>query len=745
MNSPAHSHQPAGRPSGGMGPWVDQFLPVAGQTGRNYPQTLVTASFVRGVLFRQRYLILATIGVALLAGLILTLLMTPIYQAVATVRIDPYEVNIVEGQDIAPGLATNEISRYMETQGSVIESKKMARRVAETLDLADNTAFLGPDTMDSRPDGVDDKQWRAERMHMAVAKLRGGITVDIPLDNRIVPISFRSSDPAIAARIANAYADAFVLEDQQRNIEVNQYAQQYLQEQIVDVRARLQDAELAANAYAKRSGIVRQSSGENAGSFFGTPSSAPTITGANLAQVNQTYTAAKADRITAEQRWRAITGTPALQLKDVQQSEVIQGLQRARAELVSDLADLRQRYDDDYPAVTEVEAQIASLDSEIGRTASNIKASIHREYEVAARQEQALLGERNRVSNATLNEQDRRVRFNILEREADALRNQLASLLQRFNEIATAANVKTGTVTKLDSADIPETPVSPNILRNLLIALIGGVGLAGGLAILRETFDERLRSLEEIEERLGFPLLGHTPFVSEGDIAEQTGNRFSPLMESYSSILTALDYSLPRNKNVLQFTSSQASEGKTTTAVVLAMSLARLGRKTLLVDADLRRPSVAAHLGHATPELGFAEVLLGHAEQTDALLPGTPDNLDVLPVATTPPNPVELLSSQMIEDFIERNRGEYSAVIFDTSPVMGIADSPLLARHVDATVFIVEANSVQFGQARAALKRLRGAGANIAGVVLTKYRALQAGQSYDYQYRYYHYSPGEKD
>lgn len=739
-----NQHTPPSSPSGSSN-WVDQFLPGNGTPTRR-DDGPVNASFMRGVAFRQRFLIAGTIALALLAGLLVTLLMTPVYEATSTVRIDPYATNIVEGQDLAPGLASSEITRYMETQGTVIESKKMAARVADALDLANNSALLGNDALAERPADVSAQSWAAQRREQAIAALRAGISADIPVSNRIVPISFQSDDPALAARIANAYADAFVMEDQLRNVEVNEYAQAYLQEQIEDVRQRLQDAELEANAYARQAGIVRQSAPEATGNpYFDGSSSAQTITGANLAAVNQTYTGAKAARISAEQRWRAVSGTPALQIRDVQQNMTIQGLQRTRAELRSRLADLQQRYDDTFPAVTEVVAQIDSIDREIGRTAADIKNSIRREYEVAARQERALLGERNRVSQATLAEQDSRVQFNILEREASALRNQLANLLERYNDIATAANVQAGTVTKLDEADVPDSPVSPNLTRNLLISLIVGFGLAGGLAILRETFDERLHSLEEIEERLGYPLLGHTPHIPEGEIAEQMGNRFSPLMESYSSILTALDYSLPRDKHVLQFTSSQASEGKTTTAVVLAQSLARLGRKTLLVDADLRKPSVAAQLGQSAPQKGLAEVLLGHSEQKDALLPDTPKNLDVIGVANTPPNPIELLSSDLVEQFIAKNREKYSAIIFDTSPVMGIADAPLLSRHVDATIFIVEANRVQFGQARAALKRLKSVGANVTGVVLTKYRALQAGQSYDYQYRYYHYTPGEKD
>jgi capsular exopolysaccharide synthesis family protein len=734
------------RPSQPGGGWSDQFLPHSELGANNKRIPLLTAADIRGILFRQRMLIAGAIGVALLAGLIFTLLKTPIYEANSTVRIDPWGTNIVEGQDIAPGLTSNEVYRYMETQGSVIESKRLARRVMEMLNLAESEKFLSAGFLNDRPENLDDAAWLKHREDRAITKLQANVEAEVPLSNRIVPIKFRSDSPELAAGIANAYSDAFVRDDAQRNLQVNRYAQEYLQEQIGQIRGRVQAAEMAANDYARRNGIVSQTTGVDANDGFGGFSTfyGPTITGSNLASINESYVRARAERIVAEQRWLAIANTPAAQIREVQESRVIQDLEQTRFELLRQLSDLQQRYDDSYPAVREILAQIDSIDGEIARVGNEIKNGIRNQFEIAAQQERGMQMELNNASSRSLVEQDKRVRHNLLEREAAALRTQLASLLNRFNEISTAANIQTGNITKLDDADIPTSAVSPNLLINLIISLFGGVALAGALVVLRETFDDRLRSFEEIEDRLGFPLIGHTPFVEEGSVDEQLNDTFSPLAEAYSSILTNLDYSIPRDRNVIQFTSSQASEGKTTTALTLAKAFARQGRKTLLVDADLRKPSMAHHFGHRSPDAGIAEILLGHVDQESTYLSGTPENLDVIPVGNTPPNPVDLLSTDKIAEFIERNREDYSMVIFDTSPVMGIADAALIARHVDATIFVVEANRVQFGQARASLRRLRATGASIAGIVLSKYRALQAGESYDYQYQYYVYSPEKR-
>ena len=210
-------------------------------------------------------------------------------------------------------------------------------------------------------------------------------------------------------------------------------------------------------------------------------------------------------------------------------------------------------------------------------------------------------------------------------------------------------------------------------------------------------------------------------------------------MEAYSSIRAAIDFTMPRNRNVIQLTSSMAGEGKSTTAVILAELFASLGRKTLLVDADLRRPSVAALLDIERPKVGIVEVLLGHVALDAAVVKGVHENLEILPVGEIPRNPTEILASREMREFIEKVRNEYSLVIFDSCPVMGLADAPTLAHLVDGTVFVLEANRLPFGQVRSAVRRLTVAGGNVIGVVLTKYRALQAGQSYNYQYGYYEY------
>jgi len=718
--------------------WVRMLDEHSAGAGGSSLSGLFDLTTLRGFFFRQRYILIATIVLSLLAALILTLIATPIYESRSSVRVEPQGNYIVEGQDLAPAIASGQVSQYLQTLGEVIESRKMAELVVGSLELQNRKDFLGEDVEGNRPDNISDEQWAEQKKQLAITIAQGGVAAEIPYDSQILKIRYASSNPAIAAQLANAYAENFAADDSRRTLANNAYALDYLEGQITETRQRLQDAELAANAYARQNRIVGPTSINADNSYGG--EGGPTITALNLAQINSSYTDARAKRIELEQKWLAIANTPVRQIPAVQNSEVLRDLVGQSSTLSATLADLKQRYDDNYPQVLETSARLAELDRQIAQTGADIKAGIRSDFEVAKRQEQALSAEVGRVSRNTLDEQDLRVRYGLLDREASAIRVQLATLLDRYNQISAAENVQTGSITLLDPALKPMVPVSPNLTRNLFIALILGSGLALTIAILREVFDDRLRSLAEVEDRFGVPLLGHTPYLASSDLDDEGSAAYIALMESYSSIALAIHYTLPKHNRVLQFTSSQASEGKTTSAIALAEKYAKLGHKTLLVDADLRRPAMAGAYGLDKPQLGFAEVLKGQADIQSVLLPNTHANLDILPLGTLANDPVELMAAGYIRTFIAQYRDQYDYVIFDSSPVVGIADAPILSRLVDSTIFIIEANRIHFGQAKAAMRRLRAAGANIPGLILTKYRPQEAGQSYGYEYQYYSYS-----
>jgi len=715
--------------------WIDAYMPENRLVAYQPRQQMITMAVIKGILFRQRWLIAGVIAAAVAAGLVVTLLATPLYRADAKVRVQPYGTYVLEGQDVEQRFASsNQVYDYLATMVEVLRSRSLAERIAADLNLGSRYDLLGKDVDESRPPNMTEAQWLESKQQRAANILFGSVAAEVPSENWVITIGFVSENPVIAAEMANAYANAFAAYDVRTSSASNEYAREYLQQQIQQTQSKLSDAEQAANLYARNTGIIVEqfASAEEGGG-------ASTLTGVNLSGINQRAAVARVARIEAEQRWRSIQNLPASQLPEVQSNPVLQTLLSDRTIKRAELAELRRRYNDDFPQIETLLAQIEVLDGQIERSSADIKATVHNNFIIAQNQEAALKGELASVTGDRMVEQDKQVEYGALDREAQALRDQLKTLLDRYNQINSAANMENSSVAKLDSAIVPSAPFSPNLTRNLGLALILGIGLAAGLAMLRETLDDRIRSLDDIEDKIGLALLGHTPHVEGRDIDVEGTNRFSALMEAYSSIRAAIDFTLPRNRNVLMLTSSQASEGKSTTAVILAELFASLGRKTLLIDADLRRPSVARLLDIERPKLGLVEVLLGHAELEDAIVKGIHENLEILPIGEVPPNPTEILASNELREFIAKNREDYGLIIFDSCPIMGLADAPMLSRLVDGTIFVLEANKVPFGQARTALRRIKAAGGQLAGVILTKYRALEAGQGYGYQYGYYQY------
>lgn len=670
---------------------------------------------------------------ALIGGLVVTLLATPIYEAQASIQILPFGNVIVAEQEEGAAAAFGDTEMYMETQVTVVESRKIATEVADSLTPGLLNSLLDKEIDSDRPPGQNDEEWLEAKRRMAVSELQGGVSAELSTKTSILTITFQSTDPALAAEITNAYAAAYIRSDSRTGVEKNQYAREYLIEQIDSVRGRLAEAEREANAYARASGIVTTATIGNMGE------SGQTITGSNLTSINQTVAQARAARIAAEQKWRAVQSLPAEQYPEVQGNAAIQQLTAERAKLNGELINLRDRYTEEFPAIVDVRSRLELINQQIAATAANIKASIRNEYLIAQRQEAALESELGNVTSEALVEQDDKIGFTNLDRNAQALREELEGLLTRYNQITTAANAQSGSLTLLDSAIVPAAPISPSLPRNLLIALVLGMGAAGGLGLVREVFVDQFRRAEDIENRLGLPLLGMTPYVQLSDLESNDLGTFSALMESYASIRSTIDYNLPESGAVLQFTSSRPGEGKSTTAVVLAELFARLGRKTLLIDADLRKPSISKLLEIDRPAAGLLEVLLGKTSFEEARLDHVHENLSILAVAQIAPDPVALLSSYKMQDFLEQRRKEFSLILIDSSPVLGLADAPEVAKIVDATIFVIEANQTSFAQASSALKRLQSVGARVSGAVLSKYRALEAGEDYNYNYTYYRY------
>jgi len=684
------------------------------------------------MLYRNRLAIILIIAGALLVGLASILFMPRVYQAAASVQIDQQTTKVLGTEDTEPVVSGSDADRFLQTQVDVLNSRAMAKRVSDRLGLSRTDDFLA--SMGSSSLG---KYSPAERDEKVLDALQKNLGIDLKRNSRVVGIIFRSRDPALAARIANTYSEEFIQSNIQRKFSTSDYSRQFLQNQLGLAKDRLEASERALISYARASRLIDASNGATQQGESETPRSLIT---ANLVQLNRAYADAKATRLEAQQRWEQAQGVPAATLPEVLSNQAMQQLLQQRAELNADLGQMRQHLKPDHPTVLRAAAQLGELDRQARGLAESIRNSIRNQYLTAQRQEDAIGGQVNSLKTATLSEQDLGVRYNILRREVDTNRQMYESLLQRFKELSAQAGVTNNNITVVDSADVPRKPSSPRPLLNMALSLAAGVILALLYAYGREKLDDAIRDPRDVESKLHLPLLGVVPEFTGDNLQEALDAPYSDIAEAYYAVRSSVE--LSSNKGLpssLLVTSSNKGEGKSTTSFVLARDLARLGRNVLLIDADLRRPSLHRFFDVPSATPGLSSVLAKLTPVSEAIRPATEGMPAFLSSGPLPPDPANLFAGTALDDLLSELAGKYDMVVLDGPPVMALADAAELTSAADATVFVVEAGTAHFGQARTAVSRLVRSHGNLIGCVVTKYNARKVGYNEDNDYYNYSY------
>jgi polysaccharide biosynthesis transport protein len=694
-------------------------------------------------------LIGVVIGGSLALAGVITLLQTPSFTAKTTLQINDQSAQVLGKQDdIAQEQVTSAFDSdlFLQTQMDILGSNAIAERVAQKLRLTGNAQFY--EAMGIRQPAADLKPNQIKEL--TIEALLDGKEVTLPRNSRLATISFTSTVPAFSSRIANAWADEYIQANLQRRYDSSSYAREFISGQLNDAGAKLETSERELNAYAREAGLIRTHD-SNAGNDQGRDSgSGNSITTASLLQLNDQANQAQAARITAEQRWRSISSGPLLSSPEVLANVAVGALLGQRSVSTAELEKERARHLEDYPSVVQLRAQVASIDTQLQSVARNIRASVKQAYDSAREAEEALKQQVLGLKSSSLAEQDRLVRYNLLAREADTNRTVHDGLLQRYKELNAAAGISSSNISIIDKADAPTRPSSPDLVTNLAIALLAGVTLAGAIVFLRNQFDDAVRIPEDIDAKLNLPLLGVIPLSKAVDIDTILEDPKSAISEGYNSLRSSLLYSsangLPKT---MLITSSQSSEGKSTTSLATAIGLARLGRKVVLLDVDLRRPALHRMLGQNGGDnaYGMSSLLTSQGAIDKALKPTEYENLTVITSGPIPPSPTELLSSGRMEQVLEELCGLFDVVILDSPPVLGLADAPLMSALVEGVVLVVQSDRSRRGSLKSSIRRLRGMRTNILGVVLTMFDASKTGNAYSeyYGYNYYQYSSKTDD
>ena len=693
--------------------------------------------------------IIAILVIALAAGVLVTLLMRPQYMATSQVLIEQQADSIIESAETQAYTPPQETERFLQTQVDVIESRSLAERVVESENLADREDFFEAqgaelpqlDTAEGN-DASGAEGLARLRRETAIGLVMDGLTVDLPVDSRLVSVHFQSGEPAIAAEMSNSISQNFIEANLARKFDSSAYAREFLAQQLEDARSKLEQSEKDLNAFSRAAGLIRVTGqGQNADQ-----ETTLSVTTETLQQLNEAASIATAERIMAENSWRNVANKPVSSIPQVLSNSAYTALVRERAVVEAALAQERARHLDDHPNVQALEAQSNRIDEQIQDVGQSVKNSIRLAFEATRDRENEIRQQVGSVRDAALDEQDRGVQYNVLKRVAETDRALYNTLLTRFNELSATAGATSNNVSMVDVAQVPRTPSSPNLIINLIVALLGGTVLAAGFVFLREQFDDVLRTPEDVERKLGIPLLGLIPMIQGNAPAEDLEDPKSPVSEAYQSLVTNLRYStgqgIPRTLTV---TSAQAGEGKTTSAGKLALEFAELGRKTLLIDADLRRPTLHRKLQNRRQE-GFTTVLAGERSVEEVVVPSGHPNLSYMTALPMPPDPAALLGGTQFDDLIANLLTKYDSVVFDAPPMLGLSDAPTLAAHTEAIIVVIDAHSGHRGAVKSALRRLEMVNANVIGAVLTKFNPKNVSGEYSYYGAdYYTYDHAEDE
>ena len=691
------------------------------------------------MLYKRRYLILAFIAAGIAGGVFISLMTRPEYAGTAMVQVAREEAKVLTIEGVEQESGTRFDAEFYQTQYALLKSRSLSELVARDLGLADNLQYLT--NYDDRK--IDEVRVlpRGERFRMATKMLNKNTFVTPIRLSSIVNVTYNSPDPKMAATVANSIADHFLESNLTRRYEAAAYARQFLQNRLNQVRQRLEESERKAVQYAQQQGLIKIRTG------LGEGAAEQSILASDLASLSEQLAVARAQRAQAEAQFRA--GTSGSIAAQSLSNDTLGDLRRQRAELLGQLSKLESDFGPEYPTVVALRSQIGELERQMGREEGRVSSSVSQD--LGGRFRQALATERSLqarvdgLKSQLLGEQGRSIQFNIIQRDVDTNRALYDALLQRFKEVGIAGGIGTNNISIVDRALPPPRPFKPNYPLNIAVGLFLGLLCGAGGAVLLENMEEAELQPGDVHQKLRVPLLGVTPKLQgEFDLLTALGEPKSPLAEAYFSILTSLQFSTPHGTpKSLMLTSAQAQEGKSTTSMALALGLVRLGARVLLIDSDMRNPSLHK-IFQRSLGLGLSNLLTGNGRLSDYIQDGGVPNLSLLMAGQIPPNPAELLSADAIVRLIDEASKRYDHIIVDGPPILGLADAPLLSRAVEATVLVIEAGRTPATRARHAIDRLFGVRTHIVGAILTKFDLKTTGYGYGYGYEY-HYGQTDEE
>ena len=703
------------------------------------------------ILYKRRWLAGAVFMAVFVYGAVRTVKQTPMYEAQAQIMIEKEARRATSLDTVLDDQQSYYDDDFYPTQLRILESRKLAQRVVEKLTPAQasgaSTAPASPLSPSARSSGGV-FEWASNLMGVPkridppaadettaeqnlISSFQAGLTVQPIRTTRIFEITYDAPDPVYAARAANALANEYIAQSKDLRSEATQEATDYLSKELDAQRIKLNDSEARLAEYKETHDAV------------GLDDKVNTVS-TKLAELSASLTHAQLERIdkgAAYEGLKAIQGDRdklaahpmILSNPDIQRLKVaLNALQAKRTEILAG-------HGEKYLAMDPIQSQVDDAQAKLDQAEDRVVEAAKTEFDLAKGREDSYRDQYNQQNQQTLSLDRKGVEYASLQREEASNKTLFDTLLARTKETRVSGQFKGSNITIVDAAEVPRTPSSPNISRDLSVAFAEGLVLALALVFGFEYLDSRIKTPDELKQALNLPFLGLVPAVNVKPVGDEglllTGDLPPGFGEAMRAVRTAVIFSsADEGARTVVVTSTAPGEGKTLISTNLGVALAQADQRTLVIDGDLRRPRVHA-VFRRPQEPGLSNVLVGTARMSDAVRMTHVPNLYVLSSGHIPPNPAELLGSTKYLETLDELRQQFDWIIIDAPPVMAVTDAAILSNSATGVVFVVGAEMTSRRNAAAAVEHLQAARAKFIGAVLNRVDLRRHSYYYSPYYR----------
>jgi len=698
---------------------------------------------------KHQWLILSFVLAVVTITSIGTFRMQPVYVATSRIEIDRENSNILPFQGTDSFDYMSDLDNYIETQSKILTSETMALQTIRGGVLSGQTDFASDL---SASDALSTGSLANMKPPPELGSFLASLSVKRVPNSRLMDVSFESTSPLLAAQIVNAHIKNFIEQNFQSRYEATTRASTWLTDQLSELKIRVEKAEDARITYERQNQI------------WALDGDKQNVTTQRMADLNKELTDVQSERMRKQSLFEFAKAGDMDSVPQIRDNPVVQDLFRKRTEMYSQYADALSQYGPNFPKVQRLQSQVKEIEATAEKEKKSVIARLESEYREALQREELLTQALDQQKVQVNQMSERMVQYSILKREAEANKALYDGLLTKLKEAGISAGLRSSNIRVVDPAMVPTTPARPaktrNIVLSFLIGLVGGIGLA----LLREYMDNTIKSPDDIETLARLPSLAVVPAFTEPNRdrsrvkllkgASTNGHEKrielvaqhlpkSQVSEAFRALRTALLLSQADHPpQVILVTSALPREGKTTAAANLAVTLAQLGDRTLLIDADLRKPGIGRllNLGSGT-YAGLSSYLAGVSSLDLVTIqhPAIP-NLSAIPTGPLPPNPADLLSSHKLADAIAELRTKFKFIVIDSPPIMAATDAVILSVKADGVLLVVRSGETPkeaFTRTRDLLLSVK---CHLLGVVLNAVDST--APDYYYSYRYYPYSQG---